>query len=100
MIGVISKGQSFATMLSMAVFMASILLSGIMFPTSMLPKLFVWIGRIFPAAHALQAIYGFAYQRVTDWDGALSLAILAGIGALMYLAAIIKFNGMRQSEQI
>jgi ABC-2 type transport system permease protein len=99
-IGVISKSQSFATMLSMIVFMPSLLLSGIMFPASMLPEAFLWLGRIFPATHALQAFYGFAYQTTTNLDAGLSLGIVAGIGLLMFILAVIRFNSMRISEQL
>jgi hypothetical protein len=35
LIGVCARGQSFSTMLSMIVFLPSLLLSGIMFPASM-----------------------------------------------------------------
>lgn len=62
LIGVFARGQSFATMLSMIVFLPSLLLSGIMFPISMLPQILIWVGRIFPATHALQAFYGFAHK--------------------------------------
>lgn len=99
LIGVASRSQSFATMLSMVIFLPSLLLSGIMFPASMLPKSFVWLGRIFPATHALQAFYGFAYHRETDINDGLSLAVVAGIGVLMFVLALMKFNAVQKNEQ-
>ena len=41
-------------MFSQLVFLPSIMLSGIMFPTSILPKAFDTIGKIFPATHAMK----------------------------------------------
>lgn len=100
LIGVFSASQSFATMLSMAVFLPSLLLSGIMFPASLLPKGFLWAGRIFPATHALQAFFGFAYQTKTNLNPGLSLAIAAGIGLAAFICAIWRFGSMRGNEQL
>lgn len=99
LIGVAARGQSFATMLSMVIFLPSLLLSGIMFPASMLPKFLMWLGRIFPATYALQSFYGLAYQTKTDINANLSLGIIAGIGLLMYVLAIWRFNHTQKSEQ-
>jgi ABC-2 type transport system permease protein len=99
LIGVFSKNQSVATMLSMAVFLPTMMLSGIMFPASMLPEALLWVGRIFPATHALQALLGLAYQTKTDWNAYLSFGIVAGIGILAYGIAALRFNRTRKSEQ-
>lgn len=100
LIGVVARDQSFATMLSMVIFLPSLLLSGIMFPATMLPKSFMWLGRIFPATHALQSFFGLAYQTKTDMNANLSLSIIAGIGLLMFVLAIWRFNNVRRSEQL
>lgn len=100
LIGVAARGQSFATTISMLVFMPSILLSGIMFPASMLPRAFVWFGRIFPATHALQAFSGLAFGMESDLDPALSLSVAAGTGALMYLLAAWRLRQAGKAERI
>lgn len=100
LIGVVARGQSFATMLSMIIFLPSLLLSGIMFPANMLPKSFVWLGRIFPATHALQSFYGLAYKTKTDMNANISLGIVAGIGVLIFALAVWRFNNVRKGEQI
>jgi ABC-2 type transport system permease protein len=100
LIGVFSRSQSVATMFSMAVFLPTILLSGIMFPVSMLPKAFLWAGRVFPATHALQAFLGFAYRAKTNLNPGLSLCIAGGIGLLAFICAILRFGGISQSEQV
>jgi ABC-2 type transport system permease protein len=100
LIGVIARDQSFATMLSMIVFLPSLLLSGIMFPASMLPKTFLWLGRIFPATHALQAFFGLAYQTKTDINANLSLGIVAGIGLVVFAVALWRFSSVSKNEQL
>jgi ABC-2 type transport system permease protein len=100
LIGVVSRGQSFATMFSMAIFLPTVLLSGIMFPANMLPKPVMWLGRILPATHALQSFLGLAYQTKTDMNAILSLGIVAGIGLLMFVLAVWQFNNVHKSEQL
>lgn len=99
-IGIWAKGHSFATMLSMIIFLPSLLLSGIMFPASMLPRALVWIGRIFPATYALQSFYGYAYQRETDIGAGISLCIIASIGLIMYFLSAWRLNSIGKSEQM
>ena len=48
-LGMLEKNQAKLTMLSQLVFLPSIMLSGIMFPISLLPDLLEAIGRVFPA---------------------------------------------------
>lgn len=100
LIGAVSRDQSMATMLSMVVFLMSLLLSGIMFPAKMLPKTFVYVGRVFPATHALQSFYGFAYHTKTDIDPAISICIVAGTGIVLLALAIFRFSSIRKTEQL
>lgn len=100
LIGTIAHDQSIATMLSMVIFLPSLLLSGIMFPASMLPKAFLWLGRIFPATLALQSFYGFAYRTKTELNDGLSLVVVSGIGLFMFVLAKWILNNTRKSEQL
>ena len=99
LIGVCAPGQSYATMLSMIVFLPSLLLSGIMFPTSMLPQMLAKGGRIFPATYALQAFRGYAYRMNTEISPVISLCTVAGIGLLMFFLASWRLNQIGRSEQ-
>ncbi len=99
-IGIFAQGQSFSTMLSMIIFLPSLLLSGIMFPASMLPKVLVWVGRLFPATYALQAFYGYAYKMETEISAGASLIIIAGIGLIMFLLSAYHLNRVGKSEQM
>lgn len=100
LIGVFAQGHTFATMLSMIVFLPSLLLSGIMFPTSMLPGALAWAGRIFPATYALQSFYGYAYHMETDINAGLSLCIIAGIGLFAFFLAAWRLDRVSKSESM
>lgn len=88
LIGVISRGQAVGTMLSQAVFLPSLLLSGIMFPASMLPGFLGQVGAVFPATHAMRAFSSQAFYFAQGYNGQLALSILVGIGiAAAFVAA-------------
>lgn len=91
LIGVISHSQAIATMLSQAVFLPSLLLSGIMFPASMLPGFFSRVGGIFPATHAMRSFSGLAFNVSKVYDGEPALGRLALIGIVAICIAIWRF---------
>jgi ABC-2 type transport system permease protein len=99
-IGVAARSQSIATMLSMLVFMPSLLLSGIMFPANMLPKALIWLGRIFPATYALQSFYGLAYHTSAEINPGFSLTIVGGFSLLTFALAFWQLSNIRKSEQM
>lgn len=55
-LGLVMKNIAKMTMVSQIVFLPSIMLSGIMFPADLLPKTLRYVGKIFPAAWAFQAM--------------------------------------------
>ena len=100
LIGVTAPNQSTTTMLSMVVFLPSLLLSGIMFPASMLPSALLWLGRLFPATYALQSFSGLAFHISTDINALLSLALIAVFSLVMFLLAFGQLNNIRKSEKM
>lgn len=56
LIGMIAKNASVMTMLSQLIFLPSMLLSGIMFPSKFLPKSIITISQIFPATHTAKIL--------------------------------------------
>lgn len=100
LIGVYAKGQSFATMLSMIVFMPSLLLSGIMFPASMLPKAMSYVGYAFPAAHAMQALNGLAYNIETDINSTVAVAAIILIGIAAFALAALRLKSISKNERM
>lgn len=98
LVGVVSRSQSFATMLSMVIFLPSLLLSGIMFPINMLPKPMMWVGRSFPATQAMQSFTGLAYHMKTDFSADLALGSLAGFGVIVFVLTAWRFNRIGKLE--
>ncbi|MGL4522127.1 MAG: ABC transporter permease [Bacilli bacterium] len=55
-IGLISKTNSMMTMVSQLIFLPTMLISGIMFPTTMLPEVLQKMGAILPATYAVEVL--------------------------------------------
>ena len=92
LLGAAARSQAEATMLAQVIFLPSLLLSGIMFPASMLPKALAYAGYVFPATHAMQAFSGLAYGLKTQYSPVLALAVAALIGAAAAAAAAWRFR--------
>lgn len=99
LIGVIAPGHSFATMLSMVLFLPSQLFSGIMFPTSMLPGGLHWIRFALPATYSLQSFYSLAYAMPFDIQPSLAISIIAAFAVVTFGVAIWRLNSLRKTEQ-
>lgn len=99
LIGTVARNQAMSSMLSMLVFLPTVLFSGIMFPVKMLPEDFRWVSLIFPGTHAMQAFIGFAYNSQTDFNPIAAVCVLAGIGIAAYAVSILRIGGIRNSEQ-
>lgn len=65
-LGLIIKNQAKLTMIAQLVFLPSIMLSGIMFPTDFLPDFLETIGRIFPASWGYRLMFdnGFCLENL------------------------------------
>ena len=81
-IGLAVKDQAKTSMVSIIVFLPSIMLSGIMFPVEMLPKAFETIGKVFPASWGYKLLAGNILQ-------VESLLPLLVIFAIAVIACII-----------
>ncbi|WDL96013.1 ABC transporter permease [Alicyclobacillus sp. ALC3] len=97
-IGVTARSQSTTAMFSMLVFMPSLLLSGVMFPATMLPRVLEWIGRALPATYVLQAFYGWAYHTKTDLNPGMSLLIAVIVGLALLTYAVWKYGQNSKME--
>jgi ABC-2 type transport system permease protein len=98
LIGVSAKNQSTATMLSQAVFLPSLMLGGLMFPASMLPAPLIWLGRIYPASHAMQSFSAWAYKVPGNLSPAVSLSIASAIGVIALFLAVWRFNRLSKAN--
>jgi ABC-type multidrug transport system, permease component len=99
LIGVVAPSLAYSTMLSMLVFLPSLMLSGIMFPASMLPSALRWTGRIFPATFAMQSFYGLAYHQPTDLDPLVSLIVIGALALAVFILAFWRLNSLSKTEQ-
>lgn len=61
-IGLTVKDQAKTSMVSIIVFLPSIMLSGIMFPIELLPKAFEMVGKIFPASWGYKVMADSTFQ--------------------------------------
>ena len=82
-LGMLEKNQAKLTMLCQAAFLPSILLSGIMFPSSLLPGILEKLGKVFPAA--------WGYLLLTENESGMGEVFPLGIifGAAVLACAIL-----------
>lgn len=98
LLGVTARNQASATMLSQAVFLPSLLLGGLMFPASMLPEPLMWLGRLYPATHAMSSFQSWAYGIPQEITPAVSLAVMAAIGAVVLFIAVRRFRSLLKMQ--
>ncbi len=79
MIGLAVKNTANTSMVSILIFLPSVMLSGIMFPSDMLPRAFVIAGKLFPAT--------WGYRLMTD--GAFSLQALWPLCGIFLAACLV-----------
>lgn len=80
-LGLLIKSTSKLTMVSQFIFLPSIMLAGIMFPVSMLPKVLATLSRIFPAT------WGFKLLTSKDFD----VNILIPLVVIMFVSIYISY---------
>jgi ABC-2 type transport system permease protein len=95
LIGISVKSQSVAMMLSQAIFLPTMMFSGIMFPASMLPESLRIIGYVLPGTYIMQAFSELAFHMPMNIDGTLSLLIAAGIGVAAIGLSMVRFKAVK-----
>lgn len=84
-IGLAVKDMANTSMFSILLFLPSTMLSGIMFPSDMLPKPFVMAGKLFPATWG----YAFMTESNSAWHNLLPLLVIF-IAAVLLCAVLLK----------
>ena len=92
LIGVVSSSNQMTVLWSQLVFLASILLGGMMVPTSMLPAAFRKIGLLLPTTYAMNAFQSLLPNGSASFDPIWSVAILAAGAVLAFGLATYLFN--------
>lgn len=87
-LGLFIKNQAKLTMISQVVFLPSIMLSGIMFPSNLLPNVLETVGKIFPASwgYKLMLNNGFTFENL------LPLLIIFIVTALISIFGLKKLQ--------
>jgi ABC-2 type transport system permease protein len=98
LIGVISPSSRITVLWSQLIFLPSMLISGMMFPYSMLPEAMGVVSRLFPATQAMNAFRGLAQGLTGDFDPWGSLIVLLFSGVLAFGLAIYLFNWDRRNS--
>ena len=88
-IGLAVKDQAKTSMVSIIVFLPSILLSGIMFPIDLLPKAFQTAGKIFPASWGYRMMADYIFQ-LKNWLPLTVLFVLAVFACIILLRRLDK----------
>jgi ABC-2 type transport system permease protein len=91
-IGVISSSTRLTVLWSQLFYIPSMLLGGLMLPTSMLPDVAARISRILPATHAMNAFNALALGREAIFSAWGSIMVLLLSGVLGFGLAIYLFS--------
>ena len=92
LIGVVSPNSRMTVLWSQAIFVPSMLLSGLMLPYSMLPTAAGKIAQLLPATHAMSAFNGLAMGGATDFSPWGSVIILLTSAILAFGLAAYLFS--------
>jgi ABC-2 type transport system permease protein len=92
LIGVISSTTRMTVLWSQLVFLPSMLLGGIMMPSSFLPESVARVSTLLPPAHAMNALNALAMGLETAFDSWISVIILLAGGILAFALAIYLFK--------
>ncbi len=92
LIGVIATGARSSMMYGQLLFLPSMMLSGMMFPTGLLPPALHRIAMVLPATHAMNAWQALAFSGPANFSAAGSLVALFAGGAIAFGLAALLFN--------
>jgi ABC-2 type transport system permease protein len=92
LIGVISSTAQMTMLLGQIFFLPSMLLGGLMLPTSILPDALRKIAMLLPTTYAMNAFRGLAQGLPTDYNPVWSVVVLLASAVLAFGLAIYLFN--------
>ena len=98
LIGVVATNSRAVLGLSQAIFLPSMILSGLMMPLSILPPAMQKVAALLPPAYIMQAMQAFAYGLPSAFGPWLSVAVTAAAGILALALAILLFNWDKQNQ--
>lgn len=98
LLGVVAPNSQAAILLGQAVFLPSMLIGGLMFPTHMLPSALSQLAQLLPSTHAMNLYDVFARGLPYDLNPYISAGTLYLGGALALGLAIYLFNWDSQNQ--
>jgi ABC-2 type transport system permease protein len=98
LIGVLSSSTRMTVMWSQLIYLPSMLLGGLMLPSSLLPDVVLKISQLLPATQAMNAFNALAMGNVADFNPWGSIAVLFCSGILSFGLAIYMFSWDSRNE--
>jgi ABC-2 type transport system permease protein len=92
LIGVVSPNSRSIVLFSQAIFLPSMILGGLMVPSSMLPPALYRVSLLLPTSYAMNAWRGLAFGLPATLDPRLSMLVLLASGIIAFGMAIFLFN--------
>ena len=97
LVGVISSDSHSTVLWSQLIFLPSMMLGGLMIPSSMLPAVLSKIGMLLPSTYAMHAFQGLAWKVDAGFDPLWSAIILLASGIMSFGLAIYLFSWDRHN---
>jgi ABC-2 type transport system permease protein len=99
LIGVISSNNRSTILISQLFFIPSMMLSGMLMPSTMLPAKMQRLAMLLPASHVMNAWRSLAFGQPATIDPRLSLLILLSGGLIAFSLAVILFQWDSHNQQ-
>jgi ABC-2 type transport system permease protein len=100
LIGVVSPNSRSIVLFSQAIFLPSMILGGLMVPSSMLPTALYRVSMLLPTTYAMNAWRGLAFGLPATIDSHLSMLILLASAIIAFGLAIFLFNWDSKNRQV
>lgn len=98
LIGVVSPSSRVTILISQAIFLPAMLLSGLMMPYNLLPDGIAKIAQVFPATHAMNAMMGLSMGAETFVDPIVSVILLVTGALVAFALALYLFSWDSKNE--
>jgi ABC-2 type transport system permease protein len=98
LIGVVAPSSRATVMLAQAVFLPSMMIGGLMFPSQLLPPTLAKLALLLPSNHALNVFNGWVENGILSFNAYGSVAVLFASGALALGLALYLFNWDSQNK--
>lgn len=92
LIGVISKNNKTTILFAQAIYLPSMILSGVMVPSEMIPSSVMKISNIIPTTHLMQGFRELAYLNAVNFSNFNSVFALIAVGVISYIFSVYLFK--------